>query len=109
MTLLPTVLLFSRTMVELESLLAKDDLDQLGLFAKSVWGNPNTVLKKFGDIQFIDLEGYHPVFQQLFPGALSYDKILVREEYHLALKQLEGERYLRGAYVTGQPGTGKAA
>ena len=91
----------------IESPLAKVDRDELDKFAQVVWGNPQAVLRRSGDMEFIDLKGY-PAFRQLFAGAASYDKILVREEYRIALRALETKMYYRGAYVTGQPGIGKA-
>ena len=87
--------------------LAKVAHDELDRFSRAVWGNPQAVLRRSGDIEFIDLKDY-PAFRQLFGGAVSYDKILVREEYHIALRALETKMYYRGAYVTGQPGIGKA-
>ncbi|KAF8345501.1 hypothetical protein F5887DRAFT_965300, partial [Amanita rubescens] len=47
---------------------------------------------------------------RLFPTAVIFhDKILVRQEYRDALRTLKGDAtYLRGAYVTGQPGIGKS-
>ena len=82
--------------------------DELSQFSRMVWGNSEAVLRRSGDIEFIDLGGYHPAIWRLFPGIVWYDKILVREEYRIALRTLDTERYSRGAYVTGQPGIGKA-
>ena len=84
--------------------------EQLSQFSRAVWGNSGAVLRRSGDIEFIDLEGY-PALRELFTGGLFklyYYKILVREEYHTALQALETEMYDTGAYVTGQPGIGKA-
>ena len=87
--------------------LSDNERDELDQFSRAVWGNPKAVLRRSGDIEFIDLGGY-PAFLGLLVGAVWYDKILVREEYRIALQTLETERYSRGAYVTGQPGIGNA-
>lgn len=80
---------------------------ELCRFARAVWGSPNAVLRRSGDINFIDLRPYSSAFQRLFAGALSHDRILVRQEYLTALQALATETYYRGAYVTGQPGIGR--
>lgn len=89
-----------------ESPLSTSQYTQLCEFAHTVWGNSKAVLQQSGDINFIDLQPY-PVFQHLFAGAVSHDKILIRQEYHTALQALETKTYYRGAYVTGQPGIGR--
>lgn len=88
--------------------LYKEQRAQFNLFASTVWGNPNAILEHSGDIEFINLKPY-PALQSLFIGTRWSDKILVREEYRIALHALETETYYRGAYVTGQPGIGKTS
>ncbi|KAI9572496.1 hypothetical protein HD554DRAFT_1546856 [Boletus coccyginus] len=77
-------------------------------FAREVWGNPGAVLQQhLGGFQFIDLGAYFDAFQSFFAGVQLRDKLLVREEYRIALKALEEDTYKGGAYVVGQPGIGK--
>lgn len=85
---------------------ASRECAQLTEFSKTVWGKPGALLKCSGNIKYIDLNG-HKAFQALFAGEVD-DKILVRDEYHAALEELQKDTYRRGAYVTGQPGIGKS-
>ena len=89
-----------------EYIYSEGECAQLKQFASAVWGDSKAVLRRSGDIEFIDLKDY-PVFRHLFAGPLFHDKILVREEYRIALRELETRMYDRGAYVTGQSGIGK--
>ncbi|KAI9568825.1 hypothetical protein HD554DRAFT_2171964 [Boletus coccyginus] len=83
-------------------------LPVLNQFACKVWGNPGAVLKQHpGGFQFIDLGPYFDAFRSLFAGVALPDKLLVRDEYRIALQALEEDRYKQGAYVVGQPGIGK--
>jgi len=85
------------------------DLDALKDFAHTVWGNSQAVLRRHPEgFEFVDLGAYFPAFQSFFAGILVHDKLLVRNEYRMALKALEADRYKAGAYVTGQPGIGES-
>lgn len=85
------------------------DLDTLKNFARMVWGNSQAVLKQHPEgFEFIDLGAYFPAFRSFFAGILVHDKLLVRNEYRMALEALEANRYKAGAYVTGQPGIGES-
>ncbi|KAI9568810.1 hypothetical protein HD554DRAFT_2021674 [Boletus coccyginus] len=82
-----------------------DDLLVLNQFTREIWGNPGAVLKQHpGGFQFIDLGPYFDAFQSLFAGVALHDKLLVRDEYRIALQALEEDTYKRGAYVIGPPG-----
>lgn len=79
----------------------------LNQFAHTVWGNPQALLRQLPQgAEFIDLSEYSEVFERLFAGILTNYKILIRNEYRAALRELQTNKYRRGAYVTGQPGIG---
>ncbi|KAI9572491.1 hypothetical protein HD554DRAFT_2168146 [Boletus coccyginus] len=79
----------------------------LNQFSDDVWGNPGAVLKQHpGGFQFIDLGPYFDAFQSLFGGVALHRKLLVRDEYRIALQALDEDTYEGGAYVVGQPGIG---
>ncbi|KAI9462208.1 hypothetical protein HD554DRAFT_2289333 [Boletus coccyginus] len=83
-------------------------LDALNEFAQLVWGNSQAVLKRHPrGFEFIDLGGYLPAFRSFFARVVVHDKLLVRNEYRVALQALETNSYEAGVYVTGQPGIGK--
>ncbi|KAI0000819.1 hypothetical protein BJV74DRAFT_820874 [Russula compacta] len=86
-------------------------LDNLKSFARAVWGNPKSksIWKRSSTgVDYIDLTDHVAAARFLFGSAGRRGKILVREEYHVALRALETEKtYTEGAYVTGQPGIGK--
>ncbi|KAF8125005.1 hypothetical protein EV363DRAFT_1353394, partial [Boletus edulis] len=70
-------------------------------------GNPQAVLKYDpSGFECIDVEEYQLGLQTLF-GSSTISKVLVRDEYRTALQELQTDTYVRGAYVTGQPGIGK--
>jgi len=84
-------------------------LPVLNRFAREVWDNPGAVLKQHpGGFQFIDLGPYFDAFQSFFAGVVLNDKLLVKDEYRLALQALEEDIYKRGAYVVGQSGIGES-
>ncbi|KAG9312715.1 hypothetical protein JVU11DRAFT_7142 [Chiua virens] len=87
------------------------DESRLSNFASKAWGSPCAFIKELDDSQakfdYIDLGGYFTTFRKFFVGALSVDKILIRQEYRDAFEELEKEAYYNGVCVTGQPGIGK--
>ncbi|KAG9316860.1 hypothetical protein JVU11DRAFT_2935 [Chiua virens] len=87
------------------------DESQLSQFTSKAWGSPCAFIKELDDGQgkfdYIDLGGYFTTFRKFFGGALSVDKILIRQEYRDAFEELEKEAYYNGVCVTGQPGIGK--
>jgi len=84
-------------------------LPVLNQFARGVWGNPGAVLKQHpGGFQFIDLGPYFKAFQSFFAGVRLKDKLLVRNEYRIALQGLEEYIFEGGAFVVGQPGIGES-
>ena len=90
--------------------ISKHRHDNLNSFASAVWGNTQAVLKRdrTTGVHYIDLTAYHDAFEFLLGSAFQHVKILVRDEYRIALHELEtSNTYRRGAYVTGQPGIGK--
>ena len=93
-------------------LVPKRDRDNLKSFAEAIWGNAQAFLKHdyAMGIEYIDLAGYRDAFNVLLgPAIRGQVKILVREEYRTALRELEtNETYHYGAYITGQPGIGKS-
>ncbi|KAF8132280.1 hypothetical protein EV363DRAFT_1295804 [Boletus edulis] len=73
-----------------------------------VWDKPQAISKAHPQgFEFICLKGYLKGFQALF-GAAVEENILVRDEYRIAIQDLQKHEYRRGAYVTGQPGIGKS-
>ncbi|KAF8133329.1 hypothetical protein EV363DRAFT_1397562 [Boletus edulis] len=80
----------------------------LKTFAKTVWGRPGAISKHHDaeGFEYIDLGRWLGAFQTIF-GAAIEENILVRDEYRTAVQELQTDRYSRGAYVTGQSGTGK--
>ncbi|KAF8557321.1 hypothetical protein OG21DRAFT_349393 [Imleria badia] len=84
-----------------------DTTNNLKSFASSVWGNAQEQDHTTG-VEYIDLTSYIDAFELLFGSAVKGAKILVREEYRIALHELEtNDTYCHGAYITGQPGIGK--
>ena len=85
-------------------------ITQLQEFTGAVWDRSDHVLLMHPslNVEYINLDRYLGAFQRLFPNAVIFhDKILIRQEYRDALEALKGRsEYLRGAYVTGQPGIG---
>lgn len=84
-------------------------------FIRSVWGKPQALLQRLSstdpessDVWFIDLGPYFGAFKVLSAGILRHQRILVRDEYHMALKELQTATYQNGAYVVGHPGIGKS-
>ncbi|KAI9456482.1 hypothetical protein HD554DRAFT_1847843 [Boletus coccyginus] len=76
-------------------------------FAALVRDNPQAVLKRSEDIEFIDLGEFKQDLRLLFGWAAKQRKILVRDEYRTALQTLDTDFYCDGAFVIGQPGIGK--
>lgn len=87
----------------------KTNHNDLGRFAGIVWGNPQAVLKKHPEgFEYIDLSGYLKAFRTFFAGMVTHDKLLVTNEYRIALQELQGDAYQAGACVVGQPGIGES-
>ncbi|KAF8552965.1 hypothetical protein OG21DRAFT_1485803 [Imleria badia] len=85
--------------------------DSLKSFAEAVWGNAQAFLKQdhTTGAEYIDMTEHPHAFKVLLGPAVRHQaKILVREEYRIALHELEtNDTYRYGAYITGQPGIGK--
>ncbi|KAF8431481.1 hypothetical protein L210DRAFT_1058369 [Boletus edulis BED1] len=80
----------------------------LNCFPRMVWNKPQAISELHSQgFEFIYLKGYLKGFQALFGGAVE-EKILVRDEYRIAIQESQKDEYYRGAYVTGQPGIGKS-
>lgn len=91
---------------------SKHRIANLNVFASTVWGNAEAVLKQGNPIgvDYVDITQYMDAFEFLLGPAIPYyRKILIREEYRIALHALETKlAYRQAAYVTGQPGIGKS-
>ena len=91
---------------------SKHRIANLNVFASTVWGNAEAVLKQGNPIgvDYVDITQYMDAFEFLLGPAIPYyRKILIREEYRIALDALETKlAYRQAAYVTGQPGIGKS-
>lgn len=82
--------------------------DLLSAFSHEAWGHSERFLNKgtlpdAGDVEFVDLGEYLPSVRFCFCGT-HFDRILVRDEYRVALEALQQPK---DAYVTGQPGIGR--
>ncbi|KAF8555624.1 hypothetical protein OG21DRAFT_846630 [Imleria badia] len=90
-------------------LLSNQEYDLLNKFSRAAWGHPKYLFKNLdASSEFIDLGEYFLAFQALFRGIVQHPRILVRDEYRVALDALQGVKYYRGAYVIGHPGIGKS-
>ncbi|KAF8552150.1 hypothetical protein OG21DRAFT_1486446 [Imleria badia] len=94
-------------------LFSNREYDLLNKFSRTAWGHPKFLFKTLdasstGVFEFIDLGEYFTVFRVLFAGIVRHPRILVRDEYRVALDALQGNKaYDSGAYVIGHPGIGK--
>ncbi|KAF8124980.1 hypothetical protein EV363DRAFT_1177291 [Boletus edulis] len=81
---------------------------ELNQFASMIWGKSQAVRRPHpAGFEYIHLEGYRFGFRALLGPAIEEEKILIRDEYRIALQTLQTDAYKRGAYVTGHPGIGK--
>jgi hypothetical protein len=110
---LSSCLLFS--LISMSLLFSDEEHDLLNKFSRAAWGHPKFHVKTLdaptvaGVVEFIDLGEYFLPFQALFGGIVHHPRILIRDEYRVALDTLQGDKcYNHGAYVTGHPGIGKS-